>query len=80
MGVPWKGRGKRMDEAIDIVRGLMIRKFSFDIPRVLVRAQAFEAGLPQLVSFCPLSKLDFSDQFGLKPENPLVFPKSKLLF
>ncbi|MGH3363312.1 MAG: TIGR03619 family F420-dependent LLM class oxidoreductase, partial [Nocardioidaceae bacterium] len=22
MGVPWKGRGKRMDEAIDIVRGL----------------------------------------------------------
>ena len=38
MGVPWKGRGKRMDEAIDIVRGLTAGGFFeyhgevFDLP------------------------------------------------
>jgi len=38
MGVPWKGRGKRMDEAIDIVRGLTSGGFFeyhgevFDLP------------------------------------------------
>ena len=40
MGVPWKGRGKRMDEAIDIVRGLTSGGYFeyhgevFDLPAV----------------------------------------------
>jgi probable F420-dependent oxidoreductase len=40
MGVPWKGRGKRMDEAIDIVRGLTSGDYFeyhgevFDLPAI----------------------------------------------
>jgi probable F420-dependent oxidoreductase len=41
-GVPWAGRGKRMDEQIDVIRGLMTGKYFeyhgevFDLPSVMM--------------------------------------------
>jgi hypothetical protein len=54
MGVPWKARGKRMDEAIDIVRGLTAGGWFeyhgevFDIPAMKITPAATEP-IPILV-------------------------------
>ena len=60
VGVPWEGRGRRMDEAIDVVRGLSAGGYfeyhgeCYDIPSVMISpvpdraaARSWSAGTPR---------------------------------